>query len=177
MPILSCPVPNTISTLSPNGFIFTIQKYPELDYFIQEVQLPSISLGSSVFATNVHDLKMPGETLEFADLTVNFLVDENMTNYLAIQDWMFGLGFPAGHELYRGLLQSERNAANYGEVSKTVSDCFLTVLNSDNRPLKRFQFVDAFPTDLSALTFQSTNTDVQYLVASATFTYSYYSLG
>lgn len=176
MPILSCPVPSNISTLNPNGFLFSIQKYPELNYFIQEAPLPSISLGEATMMSSVHDFKMPGEALEFEDITFSFLVDEKMENYLAIHDWMVGMGFPEDNKMYRDLMANSRNRQSYGDNSKAVSDCFLTILNSDNLPVKRFAFVDAFPKSLSGLTFQANNTDVQYLVAQVTMAYSFYTV-
>lgn len=174
MPILTAPVPSNISTLNPNGFLFSIQKYPELTYFIQEVSLPNISLGQALQATSVHDIKVPGDTMEFADLSLNFLVDEKMENYVAIYNWMVGLGTPTSHALYTAYLNNIKNENSYTDVSKTVSDCILTVLSSDNQPIKKFTFVDAFPTDLSTITFQSTNTDVNYVVATLNMAYSYY---
>jgi hypothetical protein len=176
MPILSCPVPETISTLNPNGFLFSVQKFPELEYFVQEAALPAITLGQAVFGTSVHDLKLPGEALEFDDLTISFLIDEKMANYIAIQEWMFGLGFPEGHKYYTELMNNPRNSGSQYEATRAVSDCFLTILNSDNLPLKRYNFVNAFPTNLSALTFQSNNSDVTYIVATLTLAYEYYVL-
>jgi hypothetical protein len=138
--------------------------------------LPGITLGKAVMANSVHDFNMPGEALDFDDLTIQFLVDEKMANYLAIHDWMIGLGFPEGHKWYRELISAERNAQGYSENSKAVSDCSLTILDSDNKPLKRFTFTDAFPVSLTGLTFQANNSDVQYLVATLTISYSYYSV-
>lgn len=176
MPILTCPVPANISTLNPNGFLFSIQKYPELTYFMQEANLPGISLGSTLQASSVHDIKMPGDTMEFDDLTINFMVDEKMENYLAIHNWIVGLGFPEGHQMFTSLMADIKNINSYSVASKSVSDCHLTILNSDNVPGRRFTFVDAYPTSLSAISFQSTNTDVNYVVASLSLSYSYYTI-
>lgn len=176
MPILTCPVPATISTLNPNGFLFSIQKYPELTYFIQESALPGISLGTALQSSSVHDIKLPGDTMEFDDITLSFLVDEKMENYIAIHNWIVGLGFPEGHASFTSFLADSKNENSYSVATKSVSDCSLTVLNSDNHPTRTFTLVDAFPTSLSALTFQSTNTDVNYVVASLTMSYSYYTI-
>ena len=176
MPILTCPVPATISTLNPNGFLFSIQKYPELTYFIQEAPLPAISLGTAMQSSSVHDIKTPGDTMDFADISLNFLVDEKMENYIAIHNWIIGLGFPYGHSSFTELMSNPRNVNSYSVASKSVSDCSLTILSSDNTPTRTFTFVDAFPTGLSAITFQSTNTDVNYVVATLDLAYSYYKI-
>lgn len=135
-----------------------------------------MQLGQAAQASSVHDLKIPGESLEFDDITLSFLVDEQMKNYLAIHDWMVGLGYPYGHKMFGTLLADPRNAQSFTIASKTVSDCFLTINDSSNKAVKRFQFVDAFPTSLTGLTFQSSNSDVQYLVANVTLAYSYYTV-
>jgi hypothetical protein len=154
--------------------MFSIQKFPELTYFVQEAQLPMISLGQAMQASSVHDIKTPGDTMEFGDLQVNFMVDEKMDNYIAIYNWIIGLGFPIGHRLFTELMAD--NANSYSTASKSVSDCSLTVLNSDNNPTRTFTFVDAFPTNLSAISFQSTNNDVNYVVATLDLAYSYYKI-
>lgn len=174
MAILSCPVPSTISTLNPNGFQFSIQKYPEIDYFVQAADLPAITLGESVQVSSVHDLKIPGDTMVFSDITVNFLIDADMKNYIAIHDWITGIGFPTGNRAYTDFIKSSKNQNSYTELSKMVSDCTLIVMDANNKPLKRFRFVDAFPTSLSGITFSGTNTDVQYVVGTVTLAYNYY---
>lgn len=169
-------VPNTISTLHPNGFQFSIQKYPELTYFIQEITLPEISLGVSQQSSSSHDIKVPGDTMEFGDLSINFMIDENMANYKAVYDWIIGLGFPLGQYQYKDFLANVTNKQSYTSSSKATSDCTLTILNSNNLPVKTITFIDAFPTGLSALTFASTNTDVNYFIATLNMTYSYYTM-
>ena len=178
MATLNRTVPASTSTLNPSGFFFSIQKFPEISYFIQEAPLPGISLGQALQVSSVHDIKTPGETLEYQDITISFLVDEYMDNYKAIHDWMVGLGFPEQHKQFRDFMSDSRNAAAYkgSDASRSVSDCFLTIMNNDNVASHRFSFVDAFPTELSGLTFQSTASDVQYLVATVTLAYSYYTI-
>jgi len=173
---MATTVPKSINALTPNGFQFSIAKFPEVSYFMQEVNLPDISLGEAMQVSSVHDIRLPGDTMEFGDLQINFIIDERMENYTAISDWIFGLGFPKGHEQFTKFIKSERNDKSRSVSSKTVSDCTLSILNSDNLPLKTFTFVDAFPKSLSGISFSSINSDVTYLVASCTLAYSYYML-
>ena len=37
---------------------------------------------------------VPGERLDYESLSVRFLVDEDLKNYMSIHNWMTGLGFP-----------------------------------------------------------------------------------
>jgi hypothetical protein len=49
------------------------------------------------------------------------------------------------------------------------SDISLLVLSSAMNPIHEVTFRDCFPVDLSALTFDSTAADVEYLTATVTF--------
>lgn len=171
--ILSCPVPGDINPLSPNGYQFSIERLPGMTYFCQEVNLPDVSLGQSIVSTPFSDVAMPGEKLSFGDLTVQFLVDTQMTNYQAIFNWMNGLGFPENYKQYTDQVRTDM--AYRGETPSTLSDATLIVLNNNNIPIKYIRFVDCFPINLSSLTFSSTVQDVNYIVGNATFKFSYYT--
>jgi hypothetical protein len=170
---ISCPIPANINPLSPNGFLFNIQKLPELSFFCQQVNLPGITLGSPEFGNPFQTQPIPGETLTYDQLTVQFLVDETMTNYQAIYNWIVALGFPNSYEQYTTFVSNEDRGA-ISELAKNYSDATLQILGANNQAVKTVQFIDLFPIALDSLLFQGTNTDVNYLIGSATFRYGYY---
>jgi hypothetical protein len=51
------------------------------------------------------------------------------------------------------------------------SDAALLVLDSDNLPISRLNFMDCFPISLSGLDFDISSGNVQYFVAQAVFKY------
>ena len=170
---LSCPIPSNINPLSPNGFMFSINKLPELSYFCQVVNLPGLTLGSPDMATPFVNQPIPGEMLSFETLNVQFLIDEEMENYKAIHNWLIALGFPEDYQQYiDGLAVNKTQSLS--ELAKNYSDGSLTILGSNNRQVQTVAFADIFPISIETITFQSTNTDVMYLVGSATFKYAYY---
>lgn len=171
---MAITLPANITTLNPNGFYFQIQKYPEINYFLQDVNLPDLTLGTALMNTSVHDIKTPGDTMEFGALNVTYLIDSKMENYLAIHDWMVGLGFPEQHKEFTDYLANPKNVNSYYTSEKTVSDCVLTILDGNNLPIKSFTFVDAFPVSLSGVQLTATNPDVTYITATVTLEYSYY---
>jgi hypothetical protein len=170
---LTCPMPTNINPLSPNGFQFSINKIPEVSYFCQEVNLPEINLGVADQATPFSDAKIPGEKLVYGDLQLQFLIDEDMGNYLAIHNWLAGLGFPKNKEQYVQWMEDHKLFNEKG-LMLNYSDATLSILNNSNTVAKSIRFVDVFPTSLSSLTFVSTATDVAYLIGSASFSYTYY---
>lgn len=173
MATLTCPIPSNINPLSPNGFQFSITKLPEVNFFCQSINIPGITLGAPEFGTPFSLAPIPGETLTYDTLNVQFLVDESMTNYQAIYNWIVALGFPQSYEQYTTFVSDDQRGI-IGELAKNFSDGTLQILNSSNNPAKTIQFRDLFPISIESLTFMSTAEDVQYLVGNATFKFGFY---
>ena len=170
---ITCPIPSNINPLSPNGFMFSIQKLPELNFFAQSVNLPGITLGSPEFGNPFQTQPIPGESLTYDQLTVQFLVDETMSNYQAIYNWIVALGFPNDYEQYTTFINDDARGIT-SELATNYSDATLQILSGNNQIVKTIQFIDLFPIALDSLQFAGTNTDVQYLIGNATFRYGYY---
>ncbi len=168
----SCPVPDNITPLSPNGFMFSVTKLPDISFFCQQVNLPGITLGDPEYANPFTKQPIPGETLTYDTLEINFLIDNEMKNYKYLYNWIIALGFPNEYEQYRAFVQSDNN--NYSELAKNYSDATLSILTGNNNIAQQIQFVDLFPVTIGTVTFQSTNTDVNYIQCNATFRYGYY---
>ena len=169
---ITCPIPSNIVPLSPNGFMFNITKLPSLSFFCQQVNIPGITLGAPEFGNPFNVQPIPGETLTYDQLTVQFLVDSRMENYKSIYNWIIALGFPQSYEQY--ITFTEADTLNYSELATNYSDATLTILNGNNTTAQVIQFYDMFPTTIDSLMFAATNSDVQYLVGNATFRYGYY---
>jgi len=177
MTTLTCPSPSVITPLIGSGnYFFSLVKFPELTFFIQEVDLPEISLGVSVQSSSVHDIPIPGDTMEYGDLTCTFQVDAQLKNYMAIHRWMIGLGYPEKHQLYKDLMNDVKNENSYTEIAKGYTEGVMNILDNAQRPIVQARFVDCFPTRLSGLQFSSMNADASPVTAQVTFTYTYYKL-
>ena len=169
---ISCPLPDNLTPLSPNGFMLSIAKLPQVNFFCQQVDLPAVDLGNIEQATPLAIAMVPGEMLTFSELHVQFLVDSEMLNYTSVFNWMKGLGFPTDHQEYTDYIGTDKT--HYSELAKSYSDGTLSILSGVNTPVKQVQFIDMYPVSIGSLTFASSNTDVQYLVGNATFKYTYY---
>ena len=182
--------PTKIDYASPTQFKFNILKLPKVEYFCTAVNVPAVSLGFIQQQNPLKDIPIPGEKLTYADLTVSFLVDENLLNYQEIHGWLTGLGFPrdntqfaalsnAGVDRFptsRGSVSTEIGKVKYGTPSAggTLSDATLMILTSKNNPVTEVRFSDVFPVSLSGLNYNQQATDVQYLTADVTFKYKIY---
>jgi len=86
--------PINTSFLSPIGFKFQLNNFPEVNYFVQSASLPGISISAIDVPTALKTIAIAGDEVNFEELSIKFIVDENMKNWLAIYDWIIGLGFP-----------------------------------------------------------------------------------
>jgi len=170
---LSCPLPQNINPLSPNGFNFTVLKLPSITFFCQQANLPGLTFGEPAFANPFASVPVPGDHITYDTLNINFMIDEKMENYRAIWNWLIALGFPQSYDQYINFINADQSGV-LNELAKNYSDATLEILGANNTAVATVQFVDVFPVSLDSIMFQSTNQDVPYLVGTATFRYSYY---
>jgi hypothetical protein len=164
-------IPDNINPLQSNGFMLNIQRLPKVKYFCQQVNIPGIQLGAPEQANPFVSVPIPGEMLTYDQFTIQFLVDEYMCNYKSVVDWIRGLGFPEDNQQYTDMLE-EHDQFAASELVKNYSDGFLEILDSNNLACKRINFKDMFPISIEGLSFESTVSDVTYLVGQATFRFT-----
>jgi hypothetical protein len=167
--------PNNLNPLSPNGFNFSITKLPNVSFFCQRVLIPSISLTSIDRPTPFINTPIPGEIMSFSELNIQFLIDDKMENYRAIYNWIVALAYPEDNDQYKKFVNSQ-GATVYSELARNYSDATVAVLDAQNNPTMGFTFYDMFPTSLDPIQLESTAMDVNYVIGSATFKYSYFTL-
>lgn len=152
-----------VNFLSPIGFQFGLVKLPDIGFKTQRCNIPGISMGNPMLETPFVGVPEPGDKIDFEPFMIDFMIDESMANYLSVWEWLIGLGFPNNWEEF--IDGPNRNLIH-------TSDGFLQILGSDNKIVKTVTFKDMFPINLTAVTFQSVDSDVNYLQATATFRYT-----
>ena len=167
--------------MSPVGFKLILTKTPKVDFLCQSANIPSISMGTAIQPSYLKDIPVPGDKVLYDDLTVSFLVDEKMENYLAIHKWITGLGYPESRGQYNQLRKDDnRTDSIIGDDGDPryfeFSDATLQVLNSNYRPSVLINFKDAFPVSLSTLDFDVTTRDYNYFTAEVTFKYTIFNI-
>jgi len=168
--------PSNRNFLSPTGFKFTINRAPKVAFLGNTANIPSLTLGSAVQSTYLKDIDVPGDKIQFEDFTLQFLVDENLENYMELQNWIRGLGFPDSlQEIY----DWQQKGQAFQETAKGMdifSDGTLQVQTSNFVPNFQVKFKDMWPYSLSSLPFDATNTDVEYFTAEVLFNYTIYEI-
>jgi len=163
--------------LSPTGFKFTLTRTPKVGFFCNRANIPDLNLGVAVQPSYLKDIDTPGDKIVFGDLTLRFLVDENLENYMEIHNWIRGLGYPEKLSQFADLEESGLVQGNYLKDRQNIySDGTLQVLTSSQIPNFQIVFKDLFPYSLTTLDFDATDTDIQYFTADVSFKYTIYNI-
>ena len=167
--------------MSPVGFKLVLTKTPKVDFLCQSANIPSISMGTAIQPSYLKDIPVPGDKVLYDDLTVSFLVDEKMENYLAIHKWITGLGYPESRGQYDQLRKDDnRTDSIIGDDGDPryfeFSDATLQILSSNYKPSVLVNFKDAFPTTLSTLDFDVSTRDYAYFTAEVSFKYTIFTI-
>ena len=163
--------------LSPVGFKFSLKRAPGVAFFCNQANIPSMDLGIAEQPTYIRNIPTPGDKIQFGDLTLRFLVDEDLVNYMELQRWIRGLGYPENMDEFRKLEGEAVLPGNFGQAGDNIySDGTLQILSSNLVPSFQVVFNDLFPYTLSTVTFDATDTDIDYFTADVSFKYTIYNL-
>lgn len=155
--------------LSPTGFSFSINKAESMEFFVQSITLPGVNLPYTDMPTPFKKIPVYGDHIEYETLEVTFKINEDMSNYLEIFDWITAIGFP---EEFEQFAQIENQDSFTGRG--IYSDASIMILSSARNPLMRIDIVDMFPIALTPITVDSKDTDIAYIEATASFKFSNY---
>ena len=163
--------------LSPVGFKFSLKRAPGVAFFCNQANIPSMDLGIAEQPSYLRNIPVPGDKIQFGDLTLRFLVDEDLVNYMELQKWIRGLGFPESMDEFRKLEGEAVLPGNFGNAGDDIySDGTLQILSSNLVPSFQVVFNDLFPYTLSTITFDATDADIEYFTADVSFKYTIYNL-
>ena len=172
------PIPNR-NFLSPTGFKFALKRSPGVAFFCNQANIPSLDLGIAEQPTYLKNIDVPGDKIQFGDLNLRFLVDEDLMNYMEIQNWIRGLGFPEKISEF-GDLENQSilgREVKFGQSGDDIySDATLQILSNNLVPQFQVVFSDCFPYSLSTVTFDATDTDIEYFTADVSFKYTIYRI-
>ena len=163
--------------LSPTGFKFALDKAPKVAFFCNQANIPSLDLGVAIQPTYLKDIEQPGDKVKFGDLRLRFMVDENLKNYIEIQTWIRGLGYPeSGEDIKRLAAGNKELDMKSRSWANVFSDGTLQILTSAMVAKFQVRFRHMWPYSLTTVTFDATANDIQYFTADVSFKYLIYEL-
>jgi hypothetical protein len=149
--------PSNTSLLGPTNFRLVIARLPAVTYFCQAANIPSVEVEVLDRPNHFVDIKEMGKP-SFGEFSVSFLVDETMTNWRSVYDWMNGIS---------PFTKPESLIQPYEDMR---SDMILTVTTNASNKILEVVLKNAFPTTLSAVQFDST-ADREPIVADVDFAF------
>ncbi len=156
--------------LSPLGYKFTLARAPAISYNVQSLRLPGIQMSNGETPTPFVPIPHTGK-LVYNAFGVTFRLNENMTDYLEIYNWMEKLGSPVDFAGYKQL-----EDAQVGSTDMLKSDINLSIMNSSMNPNIKIDFYDAFPINIGDVEFNTIDTSVNYIECSVEFRYLRYDI-
>jgi len=160
--------PKELNQLNVVSFQTNFTRLPNVNFFCQRVNIPAMNLGIALQTTPFSDVNFPGDKLTFEQMTMNFYVSEDLSNYLEIYDWLISLGFPDNHKQYN----LKDSALNFAANETTTSDMNLILETNKSNPNYSVVFRDAFPVSLGSIELDTAATTLEPIVVDATFAYS-----
>ena len=182
--------PDKLDYASPTQFRFGIHQLPKVEFFSTAATIPAIALSDILVPTPFKSIPMMGDQLTYDNLSVSFIVDEFLENYLSIHEWMTAIGFPKNRKQFSQFKSNTSNTPSVsavksndiGDVQKPTSvnalfsDATLTILSNKNNPIVNVFFRDIYPVAMTGLSYNQAATDVEYLTAEITFAYQLYEI-
>lgn len=153
--------------MSPIEFVVVVKRLPNVQFFTQSINIPSITMQSIEQYTPFKPIPVPGDRALYGDLSLSFIIDESMNNYIEVYNWIKGLTFPNNFQQSGDLKDSD-----YG----LLTDISIIIMNSHKNPNINVLFQDCFPVSLSEVTLDTTQSDVVYPQATVTFTFKDFTI-
>ena len=154
-------LPDNLSYLAPTQFELLVKKLPNTKYFATGVNIPSVTVGESIQPTPLGaNIKLPGDKIAYGEMTITFIVDENMENWTELFTWMEGITASTDTEKYRLLVGANKRANEpqdgSGDDKELYSDMTIVVTTAANNPNRYIRIADAYPSSLGEIAMDTT---------------------
>lgn len=153
--------PKNRNFLAPVGFKMELDLFVGVDFFCQRANIPDITLPYTEVPTRFRSFPIASAGgIQTGDLNLTFIIDEELKNYMTIQNWIKKNG------LYEEHSNSEAEYSG-GRLEITTSNFNIAAYVS---------YENLFPVSLSDVRFDVSDTDVEYFTAEATFKYTSFEI-
>ncbi len=155
--------PKNRNFLIPAGFRLDLELFPGVDFFCQSASIPELAMPIAEVNTPYRKVPIAGSGgVQFGDLNLTFIIDEDLVNYTSIHNWIRKYG-----------LSDERLIPGESDLYSRAN---LFILSSHSNTNHIVEFINMFPVSLSGVPFDATVGDADYLTANVTFKYERYDL-
>ena len=193
--------PSVFDYSQSNQFKIYLPIFPTTEWFVVRANIPGVTLGQASQYTPFTDIAVVGDKLQYDNFNMTFLVDEQLTNYMEMYNWVKNIGFPfsgkgqfnklarpdnidMSNNTRRGIRRFKEDTTDQGTTSLATpssdrnlyTDITMTILTSKNNPIANVFIYDAFPISLGNIEYSQQETDTSYAVCEASFAYSWFDV-
>ena len=154
--------------LQPTGFKIVINRreFPNLQFYAQSVIHPDVNLpATETTFSRISNVPFVGDAVEFGQLQMDVLLDEDMNSYRELFSWMT-TATDTKH-----ILSNAGTVRAYDEPS--YHDITVAILSSHNNLNRTFRYINGFPISVGQISLNATTSE-QYLSFPVTFRFDYF---
>lgn len=141
----------------PANFKIAIPKVPELEFFALSTNVPTTSLGPIEVNWQDTRIRVPDNKYIWDDITVQFILDENLYAYELIKEW-------------------QRAVRDKEFWQKGILDIFIIPLDSNKVIEYKFSYEGAWPNMVGGWQYTSNSSISDVITFDVTFSYQNYSI-
>lgn len=156
-----------LNNFTPNEFLVTINRLPNVSFKTQTFSIPAISGSPPMQPGQFNKVFHSYDTLEYSPFDLGFIIDEDLSNYIEIFNWMKGLGSDENFSQYKNLAES---------ADGIQSDIIVTVVTNAKNPSYNFIFKNCMPISLSGIELNTSDTDAVTIQGNVSFQYDYFTI-
>lgn len=155
--------------LQPTGFKVVVlrKRFKNLEFFAQSVIHPDISVSPTTVPFRGVNAHVPGDKIEYGQLTIEAIMDEDMNVYKEMHTWLKN----TASEPYK---TADKVKSDDQDVS--TYDISLMILSSHNNTKTTIRYKSAFPINIGSVNFATTVADVQFITFPITFQYTGFTI-
>jgi hypothetical protein len=151
-------VTSNTNLLQPTGFRIVIEraKYGNLEFFAQSVTHPgSTATPFEMPVPKTQRFPVAADTIEYSDLSISLILDEDMVAYKEMQDWM------------------QRTVDSSEDLSHDIT---IIILTSHNNANIKITYEGCLPTQIGSVELNATAGDVAYITYEASFRFTKFTI-
>lgn len=140
------------------NFLFTIGYDRALSFSVQQANITEATMTPVSYETGVKNLFIPTNVVENEPLVITILLSEDLSEWIAVYKWM---------------MLCKNNSAT---ILEQIKPCSLILLDSQTQPVVTFEYLDAFPTQLSGVQYSLTEDGTTVLTATTQFYFNRFNI-
>lgn len=148
--------------LNSNNFIVVVEKFKNLAFFTNSVDIPGLTLNHPEQPNPFANLPRLGDRISYDEISLNFRINEDLSAWREVVAWMDGVAYPEDYQQWIDATSpTEKENVLYSDIT-------ITILNNYKKPILNLIYKNAIPQSLSGFTM--TTDDVGLSVINCTLT-------